>query len=303
MNLFNSSLTTRYNTVLMNIKSKSNSFYDSYLDLLEATIKYILDENTIKYDDSRTCGYLIKDEYIKSYFLYVLKLDDYTYNKIPDYIKKCNDHKHKKEKHVSIEAVINYLKVYFDIINYYSLYKNLGYYNFDASYYESIFGETERLNENYKNEVSKLKKELDVLFESNKLSKKDIKLYKSIIERKDVELVNLDEQNQILQNQISILKDIKINSLEQKIQSTIDNLHEFGLTIKNNVIVKEIFDNSDLNIDDIDISSTKNPINHAVNKTKQIVDDSNKYIKKGKDELEKINDEFSDFIDSLKNIK
>ena len=30
-----------------NIKSKSNSFYDSYLDLLEATIKYFLDENNI----------------------------------------------------------------------------------------------------------------------------------------------------------------------------------------------------------------------------------------------------------------
>lgn len=43
MQLFNDSLTTRFNTLERNIKSKSNSFYDSYLDLLEATIKYILD--------------------------------------------------------------------------------------------------------------------------------------------------------------------------------------------------------------------------------------------------------------------
>ena len=45
--LFNDSLNTRYLTLERNIKSKSNSFYDSYLDLLEATIKYFLDENNI----------------------------------------------------------------------------------------------------------------------------------------------------------------------------------------------------------------------------------------------------------------
>ena len=41
MELFTQSLTNRYNTLERNIKSKSNSFYDSYLDLLEATLKYI----------------------------------------------------------------------------------------------------------------------------------------------------------------------------------------------------------------------------------------------------------------------
>lgn len=34
MKLFNDSLTMRFNTLERNIKSKSNSFYDSYLDLL-----------------------------------------------------------------------------------------------------------------------------------------------------------------------------------------------------------------------------------------------------------------------------
>ena len=67
--LFNESLTTRFNTLERNIKSKSNSFYDSYLDLLEATIKYFLDENNIIYDDSRTCGYLVKEESIKNFLM------------------------------------------------------------------------------------------------------------------------------------------------------------------------------------------------------------------------------------------
>lgn len=116
MQLFNDSLTTRLDTLERNIKSKSNSFYDSYLDLLEATIKYILDENNIAYDDSRTCGYLVKEESIKNFLLVALKLDDYTYNKLPDYIKKCNDHKHKKEKTLGVESIINYLKVYFSLV-------------------------------------------------------------------------------------------------------------------------------------------------------------------------------------------
>lgn len=66
--LFNDSLNTRYLTLERNIKSKSNSFYDSYLDLLEATIKYFLDENNIPYDDTRTCGHIVKTEEAKSFF-------------------------------------------------------------------------------------------------------------------------------------------------------------------------------------------------------------------------------------------
>ena len=107
MNLFNDALTMRLSTLERNIKSKSNSFYDSYLDLLEATIKYFLDENSIPYDDSRTCGYIVKEGKAKEFLLDSLKLDDYTYNKLPDYIKKCNDHKHKKEKTLGIDSVIN----------------------------------------------------------------------------------------------------------------------------------------------------------------------------------------------------
>ena len=73
MKLFNDSLTSRLNTVERNIKSKSNSFYDSYLDLLEATIKYILDENSIAYDDSRTCGFIVREDSIRAFFLNTLK--------------------------------------------------------------------------------------------------------------------------------------------------------------------------------------------------------------------------------------
>ena len=239
MKLFNESLTNRYNTLERNIKSKSNSFYDSYLDLLEATIKYILDEQSIEYDDSRTCGYLVKEETIKNFLLEKLYLDDYTYNKLPDYIKKCNDHKHKKEKWLGIDSVINYLKVYFDFINYYIDYIKGIRVEFDANYYNGIFGETERLNNEFKDEVARLKDELKESIDANKLSEEDIKVYKSLLSNKEIELNNLDEQNRILQSQISILKDIKLNSMEEKLNKTIDMLNNMqDYLVENRIIAR-----------------------------------------------------------------
>ena len=240
MKLFNESLTNRYNTLERNIKSKSNSFYDSYLDLLEATIKYILDEQNIEYDDSRTCGHLVKNEkHIISFLKDSLKLDDFTFDKIPDYIKKCNDHKHKKEKWLSIESVINYLKVYFDFINYYIDFIKGIRVVFNAEYFTSIFGETERLNNEFKDEVARLKDELKESIDANKLSEEDIKVYKSLLTNKEIELNNLDEQNRILQGQISILKDIKLNSMEEKLNKTIDMLNNMqDYLVENRIIAR-----------------------------------------------------------------
>lgn len=239
MKLFNDSLTMRFNTLDRNIKSKSNSFYDSYLDLLEATIKYILDETNINYDDSRTCGYLVKQESIKNFLLVVLKVDDYTYNKLSDYIKKCNDHKHKKEKTLGIDSVINYLKVYYDLINYYIDYIKGIRIKYNAEYFTSIFGETERLNNEYREEVLRLRDELKDSIESNKLSEQDLEQYKSLLSIKDIELLNLDEQNQKLQVQISILKDIKLNSMEEKLNKTIDMLNNMqDYLVENRIIAR-----------------------------------------------------------------
>ena len=239
MKLFNDSLTMRFNTLERNVKSKSNSFYDSFLDLLEATIKYFLDENNIAYDDSRTCGYLVKEESIKNFLLVVLKLDDYTYNKLPDYIKKCNDHKHKKEKNLGIDSIINYLKVYFDLINYYIDYIKGVRVEFDANYFSSIYGETERLNNEYKEEVLRLKDELKESYETNKLSEQDIEQYKSLLSIKDIELLNLDEQNRMLQSQISVLKDIKISSMEEKLNKALDMLVNLNDEIQENRVATD----------------------------------------------------------------
>ena len=100
--IFDNRINLRYQTVLKNIKTVSNSFYDSFLDLLEETIKYILDKDNIEYKKENTCGGIIKSKNVEEYLINTLKLDIYTFEKLPDYIKKCNDHKHKKEKTLSL---------------------------------------------------------------------------------------------------------------------------------------------------------------------------------------------------------
>lgn len=239
MKLFNDSLTARFETVERNIKSKSNSFYDSYLDLLEATIKYFLDENGIEYDETRTCGHIVRTDEAKAFFKGKLGVDDYTFDKLPDYIKKCNDHKHKKEKTLQVEGVINFLKVYFDFINYYLDSIKALRVNYDVGYFVFIFGETERLNNEFKVEVAKLRNELKESYENNKLSEADIEQYKMLISDKDIELLNLDEQNKKLQVQISILKDIKLNSMEEKLNKTIDILNNIqDYLVENRIIAR-----------------------------------------------------------------
>ena len=239
MKALNESIEMRFNTLERNIKSKSNSFYDSYLDLLEATTKYILEENHINYDDSRTCGFLLKDEKIKSFLISTLKLDTYTYSKMPDYVKKCNDHKHKKEKQLGIESVINYLRVYYDFVNCYLDYVGKTCVVFNPNYFSSIFGETERLNNEYKTELLKLTEELDEVYKSNKLSKQHIEQYKSLLSIKEIEILNLDEQNHKLQHQINVLKDIKLSSMEEKLNKTIDMLNNMkDYLIENRIIAR-----------------------------------------------------------------
>ena len=237
--LFNDSLNARYETLERNIKARSNSFYDSYLDLLESTIKYFLDESKINYDDSRTCGYIVRSKEVHDFLINELKLDDFTYNKLSDYIKKCNDHKHKKEKCLMVEGMINYLNVYFNLLNYYYDYIKESRMVFDSQYYVSIYGETERLNSEYKEELMKLKDELKESYENKKLSENDIKKYKELLSLKDIELLNLDEQNNKLQEQIRKLKDIKLNSMEEKLNKALEMLVNLNNEIQENRIAAD----------------------------------------------------------------
>ena len=95
------------------------------------------------------------------------------------------------------------------------------------------------LNDTGRRQCKKLRDELKESYEANKLSEQDIAQYKSLVSLKDLELLNLDEQNQKLQAQISILKDIKLNSMEEKLNKTIDMLNNMqDYLIENRIIAR-----------------------------------------------------------------
>ena len=56
------------------------------------------------------------------------------------------------------------------------------------------------------------------------MSSNDLEEYKSLLSNKELEVLNLDEQNQVLQTQINKLKTIKLHTLEEKLNKSLELL-------------------------------------------------------------------------------
>ena len=224
----------RYLTLEKNIKAGSNSFYDAYLDLQEQFVKDVAVFCEFDIKARETCGELLRREDIKNFFKDVLRVDDFTYTKMQDYTLKVNAHKHKGEKNIQIDTIVSYMRIIYDATISFATYKKIAVNEFDANYFISIFGSFEKENLALKTEMIKLKEELIVSVESGKLKDSDIAAYRSLISQSEIEKLDLEEQNQELHRQISKLKDIKLSSMEEKLNKTIDLLHELSDSVVEN---------------------------------------------------------------------
>ena len=130
----------RYLTLERDVKARSNSFYDAYLDLQEHFVKLVLEEQGIAVKPQDTCGAILRRAEAKATFTQVLGLDEYTYNKMQDYTLKINAHKHKGEKTVQAETVANYLGVFYQAASVYAESRGITPDGFDPGYYVSILG-------------------------------------------------------------------------------------------------------------------------------------------------------------------
>lgn len=90
----------------------------------------------------------------------------------------------------------------------------------------------EKENVLLKTEMQKLKDELSSSVESGKLKETDIETYKNLLSQSEIDKLSLEDQNDELQRQISRLKDIKLSSMEEKLNKTIDLLLELKPAIK-----------------------------------------------------------------------
>ena len=234
-------LYNRGKTVETNIRAASNSFYDSYLDLTEELLKTIAETANIELTTRMTCGDILRYSGFKSFLTEILKLDDYTYGKLCDYTLKINAHKHKNEKNVQIETVINYLRVLYNLVNAFFVYKNIAAVDFETDSVVASFGITEKENISLKTEIQKLKEELLSSVESGKLKESDIENYRNLLSQAEIDKLSLEDQNSELQRQISVLKDIKLSSMEEKLNKTIDLLLELKPAIvENRILTKAV---------------------------------------------------------------
>ena len=224
----------RYLTLEKNIKAGSNSFYDAYLDLQEQFVKDVAVFCEFDIKARETCGELLRRDDIKNFFKDVLCVDDFTYTKMQDYTLKVNAHKHKGEKNIQIDTIVSYMRIIYNATVSFATCKNIAVNEFDANYFISIFGSFEKENAVLKTEMVKLKEELLVSVESGKLKDSDIDAYRSLLSQSEIEKLDLEEQNQELHRQISKLKDIKLSSMEEKLNKTIDLLNELTTSVVEN---------------------------------------------------------------------
>ena len=224
----------RYLTLEKNIKAKSNSFYDAYLELQEQFLKKVAIFCGLEVGARATSGELLKINELKAFFSDVLHLDDFTYTKMQDYTLKVNAHKHKGEKNIQIDTIVSYMRIIYNATSSFAAYKNIEISDFDANYFISIFGSFEKENSLLKNEMAKLKEELLISVESGKLKDSDITTYKSLLSQSEIDKLDLEEQNQELYRQISKLKDIKLSSMEEKLNKTLDLLNELTASVVEN---------------------------------------------------------------------
>jgi C4-type Zn-finger protein len=72
--------------------------------------------------------------------------------------------------------------------------------------------------------MEQLKEELATSVEEGKLKDSDIATYQGLLSRSELDKLSLEEQNAELHKQISKLKDIKLSSMEDKLNRTIEML-------------------------------------------------------------------------------
>lgn len=231
----------RYLTVERNIKAGSNSFYDAYLDLLEQFIKTVAVEFEVEIFSRDTCGAILKRAEMSTVLKDTLGIDDYTFAKMQDYTLKVNSHKHKGEKKIQVETVVSYMRVIYNAFSAYCAFKDIAIDPFDGNYFIDNFGLWERENIQLKTQVSELRDELKVSVEQHKLKEKDIEEYRKLMAENELEKLSLEEQNAELYKMVNKLKDIKLSSMEEKLNKTIDLLLELKPAIEENrIIVKAV---------------------------------------------------------------
>lgn len=232
----------RYLTLERNIKSGANSFYDAYLDLQEQFVRFVLVEMGLDATARETCGALLKREDAIAVFQN-LGVDKYTYDKMGDYALKVNAHKHKGEKRIQVDTILNYMRIFYEVSTCYAKHVNVAFGEFDADYILSIFGIFEKENAALQTQLETVKSELAELAQQKRLREEDMAIYRAIIQRTELGTMPFEEQNRELREQLLKLKDIQLAAMEQKLDRALSMLLDLqGSVVENRAIIYAVGD-------------------------------------------------------------
>lgn len=218
LNSIEPKLYKRYLTVEKNIEAKSNSFYDSWLDLAEHFSKFVAKKEDItidaKYDTM--IGILSQKEY--EMFYRGIGISKQDYEDLFDLAKNVNAHKHRDETNVALTDVIKHLKAFYNYASLYFKARCEGKITaFNENYIVDLFGKTEREKKRLLEEKEELIESLTNLTEGKEILSRDLERVKAIAKRKESETDSLEEEKELLFKEVNELKDIKLTTLEEKV--------------------------------------------------------------------------------------
>ncbi len=227
-------LYSRYMTIESNIKSKSNSFFDAFLDMAEEYIKIVTEEYSIDTKKARTAGEIMRLQNVNEFFINNLNTDPQEYERLKNYISKINKHKHNNEKQITFDIVMIYMKLFDSFLKGYCESHGIHKEEFDADYFVDIFDSFSKENKELAHQVEYIKKDLEEALENGKIKEKDIEDYKLVLEKSSLKNLSLEQQNTELRKQLIRLKDIKISIMEEKLNKTIDLLTQLTQSVIEN---------------------------------------------------------------------
>ena len=109
----------RYSTLENNMKSGSNSFYDTFREIIQDFIKLVLTDDGVAPKNVKISAELNSPELLGR--LYAAGTEDAAVEKIRNYVLKTNDHVHNREKELTFEAAVNYLNALYSFTAPYAL--------------------------------------------------------------------------------------------------------------------------------------------------------------------------------------
>ncbi len=119
-NDIDNNLYKRYQTLLVNIQAESNSFFDSYREVVYEFVYAVYKRENFNYSTNSNLSQLLSDENFEALMSSSNTSSD-AIKKIKNLVQNINKHIHKSEKTIDFETYVQYMQVLYDFTSPYAV--------------------------------------------------------------------------------------------------------------------------------------------------------------------------------------